>query len=480
MLSNILRYHPLLLVFLLILCGCKVAQVNLPQAQPIPQTFTGSADTVSIGTLPLKEFFNDPHLISLIDTALQKNFDLRVAVQRIEMARANLRLGKGALLPSVNAVASAGADKYGEYTLNGVGNYDTNLSENIGPDRRIPTDPTPDYFLGLRSSWEVDIWGKLRNGKKAAFARLLASEKGQQLITTSLVAEVASLYYELLALDYQLDIVRKNIIFQQTVVELITIQKEGGRTTELAVQQSTAQLLNTRALEVKIQQEIIALENTLNFLLGRFPQPIQRENTLLSQAIPSVVSAGVPSAMLRHRPDIQQAELELEAAKADLQAARAAFFPSLTITSYAGFNAFKSGLLFDPGSLALGVLGGLSAPIFSHNRIQSQYKRSSAENIAAVYAYQKAIVNGFREVATGLKSIENLNLMYNLKNQEVTVLRNAVTTANDLFVAGYASYLEVITAQRNVLEAELGLANTRKEQFLSIIDLYRALGGGWQ
>jgi NodT family efflux transporter outer membrane factor (OMF) lipoprotein len=451
----------------------------MPAPVPTPNTFTGKADTTSIGDISWKEFFTDPMLVRLIDTALQRNLDLKIAVQRVEMAQATLRLSRGAFLPSINAVATAGADKYGDYTMNGVGNFDTNLSNNIDDKQRIPN-PTPDYFLGLRSSWEIDIWGKLRNQKKAAYNRFLASEKGRQAVATLLVSQIARMYYDLLTLDYESEILRRNIRLQEQAVETITVQKSAGRATELAVQQSSAQLLRTRSMEAALQQEIVVIENQLNLLLGRFPQRINRGQSIGEQAIPAVVSAGIPSHMLRRRPDIRQAELELQAAKANVEAARAAFLPSLTISPYVGFNAFDASLLFNPGSVAYGVLGGLIGPVLGRNVLKSSYRQSNAMSLEAVYNYQKAILSGYQEVITHMKGLENWQKVYNFRKQEVDMLQNAVTTSNELYVNGYASYLEVVTAQRSVLEAELELANSKRDQFFSLIELYRSLGGGWE
>jgi multidrug efflux system outer membrane protein len=474
----ILKNTSILLFSLLVLGSCKITAPKLPATAQAPATFAGRTDTTSIGSLPWKEFFGDPYLVNLIDTALMNNPDLHMAIQRVEFSRANVHQRRGELLPTARVAATAGVEKYGDYTMNGVGNYDTNLSENINADHRIPN-PTPDYFLGLRSAWEIDIWGKLRNRKKAAYARFLASEKGKQLVETALVAQVANFYYQLLAVDSELGSIRENIKLQETALELVKIQKIAGRVTELAVIQFSAQLLNTKAMEARVQQNMVEIENQLNLLLGRYPQPIARGKSLLNQELPEEVETGIPADMLRLRPDIQQAELELIAAKADVNAARAAFYPSLTISPYMGFNAFKASLLFNPGSLAYGVLGGLAGPILNRTAIKSEYGKSSASNLEAYYAYQKTVLTGYQEVLTNMRSIESLEKVSDLKEQEVEALRQAVATSNDLFLAGYASYLEVVTAQKSVLEAELDLTNTRKEQFLSLIDLYRSLGGGW-
>jgi outer membrane protein, multidrug efflux system len=473
-----------IVLFLGLLSGCKTYKgLPLKTYEQLPDAFVNSSaaqdDSLASNDLAWNDYFKDPHLINLIDTAIASNFDAQIALHRVQVARSFLVASRGALLPTIDAVATAGVDRFGEYTLNGVGNYDTNLSEHIRGNRRIPT-PTPEYFLGLRSSWEIDLWGKNRNRKKAAYNRFLASEKGRQFLITSLVSQVASLYYELIALDSELKILRRNIRLQEVALDMVTVQKEGGRATELALLQFKAQLLGTRSLEAEKQQEIVETENALNQLLGRYPRPIQRSKTIFEQELPAQVLAGVPSEMLTRRPDIQQAELELVAAKADVEAARAAFLPSLTISPYAGFNAFNAAVLFDPASLALGVLGGLTGPLFNYNLLKGQYSQSAAGSAEAYYSYQRAIHNGYQEVVTNLKGIENSRKAYELREQEVATLRNAVTTANDLFGTGYASYLEVITAQRSVLEAELQLNTSRKTQFLYLIDLYRSLGGGWK
>jgi len=460
-----------ILCFVALVSSCKLVEPpQIPQAKELPTTFIGDEDTISMGDLIWENFFNDKYLVDLIDIALQNNPDQLQAIQRVEIARANLQIRKGALQPSLNGRLGANV---------GSGINDNIIANNSNDQNE--SNLVQNYFLGLQSSWEIDIWGKLKNRREAAYARYLASEKGKQLVTTTLVAEVARLYYELLGLDNELETIRKNIEFQEVALEMIKIQKLGGRATELAVQQFTAQLLRTQSLGIEKQQRIIEVENQLNFLLGRYPQTIERGESILDQHLPEVVRAGIPADMLLRRPDIQQAELELTAAKADVEAARAAFLPTLTIDPYVGFNANEMSLLFStPESLAAGFLGGLTAPIFSKNRIRSEYDRATAETLEAYYRYQKAVLTGYQEVASNLKRVENYRNVYNLRQQEAEVLSNAVNTSNDLFAAGYATYLEVITAQARVLEAELSMTNTRKEIFVTLIDLYRALGGGWR
>jgi multidrug efflux system outer membrane protein len=453
-----------------------VQQLELPKGQQIPSTFTATADT-SGSYLTLKDFFSDARLQSLIDTALANNYDLKAALQRIEIARANTRIADAARLPLVNAVTGVGVDRYGKYTLNGVGNFDTNKSPNIDEKQRIPN-PTPDYFLGFRSSWEADIWGKLKDRRRAAYSRYLASEKGRQWLATQITSEVAGLYYELMALDNQLAIIQRNIELQRRGLEVVEAQMAGGRATALAVRQFQAQVLRTRAAEVDIQRLVFRTENELNNLLGRFPSPVLRDTTLLAKIVPEKIQAGIPAEVLLKRPDIQQAELELLAAKADISAARKAFLPSLNINPYIGLNAFKAPLLFSGSSIAAGIAGSLAGPIINRRGIINGVHIANAEQANAFYNYQKNIVRAYQEVVTQLQSIENLKTGFNLKVEEVQTLTEGVAHANDLYLAGYASYLEVIVAQGSVLQAEMEQITLKKEIFNSIINLYRALGGG--
>lgn len=458
--------------------GCTtIKQVELPPALTIPSRFTSTADTTG-NALVLKDFFADVQLQRLIDTAITNNFDLKAAIQRIEIARANTRIADAARLPLVNAVAGVSVDRYGKYTLNGVGNFDTNLSPNIDKKRKIPTSITPDYFLGFRSSWEADIWGKLKDRKRAAFTRYLASEKGRQWLTTQIVSEVAARYYELMALDNQARIIQRNIDLQKRGLEVVEAQMAGGRATALAVRQFKAQVLKTQGSAVEINQAILQSENEMNNLLGRFPTQVARDTSLLTKTVPTKIQVGIPTDVLLRRPDIQQAELELIAAKADISAARKAFLPSLNLNPYIGLNAFKAPTLFSAGSIVAGLASSLAGPIINRGAIINGVNIANAEQANAFYNYQKNIVQGYQEIVTQLQSIENLQKAYNLKMEEVQTLTEGVATANDLYLAGYANYLEVIVAQGSVLQAEMEQISLKRQIFNSLINLYRSTGGG--
>jgi len=474
------KFHIYIVFMLFFITACSsLKTIDVAPRDGMPASYTGITDSSSVSALPVSSFFTDAYLLDLIDTAMAANPDILTALQRVEIANANLKYNGLLLLPSVTLNANAGLEKYGDYTMNGVGNYDTNLSPNINNRQRIP-DPTPDYFLGFRSSWEVDLWGKLRNRKKAAFNRFLASQSGYKMVATSLTSQIATAYYHLLALDNELRVIRKNIALQNNALEIVKIQKMGGRASELAVQQFLAQQKRTQGLEYQVKQQITETENQLNFLTGQYSKAIGRDTSINTLKLPSMLKAGVPSQLLLNRPDIQEAEYELRAMNADIKAVHAAFFPSLTLSPYVGFNAFSSSLLFNSGSLAYGLLGGITAPIFNRKLIKAEYGRTAAQGKQALYNYQKTVLSSYQEVLNSLKSIENYKQMYVHKQEEVQALNNAVEVANDLYLVNRANYLEIITAQRNVLDAELELANTKKNIFIGAINLYRSVGGGWK
>jgi outer membrane protein, multidrug efflux system len=478
--SSLTRMLALLLLWWL--ASCKVAEkISDPALLKPPTSPQPTMDSLSMdAVVSWRTYFTDTCLNNYINEALTNNLDLKSAQQRILMAAAHARMARQTMLPTLQAATAVGQQRFGEYTMDGVGNFDTNFSENVSTDRRIP-EHLPDYYLGFQSSWEVDVWGKLKNRKRAATARLMASEKARHLAMTLVVSQVAARYYRLLALDDKLKIIRENIQLQQVAVELIINQKEAGRATELAVKQFTAQLLNTQSLERLILQEIIKEENELNLLLGRYPQPIVRTPSLFEQRLPDALSKTWSSQILIHRPDVQAAEWQLAAARADVQAARAAYLPSLTFQSGIGVQAFTTNVLFDvPTSLTYQMLGNLTAPLFNRYAIKGEYRRAGAAQFEAFYDYQQTVIRAYQEVLTQRQRIDNLGTAYQFKSKEVEALLEGVATANDLFVTGFASYLEVITAQKSVLAAELDAIDMREQQFNATIDLYRVLGGGWQ
>ncbi len=474
------QYTYTLLIPVLIMLGCSVPKSTQSLKElALPAAYQGSKDTSRLVNMNWQSFFQDTALLQLIDVALQNNLDLQKAVQRISMAKAQMNIAANARLPMLEAMASAGFNKYGKYTIDGVGNFDTNLSPNISKEQRIPV-LTPDLFLGLRSNWELDVWGKLNDRKKAAFSKVLASEKERQWLVTQLVAQVAEMYYELIALDSEMEILQKNIHLQEDALSVVKIQKAGGRANELAVQQFEAQVYNTKSFSALIRQSIVKTENELNQLLGRLPQPVKRRGSVFNMKLGGAVKTGVPSDLLINRPDIRAAEMKLMAAGAELSASRKSFLPSLNITPYIGFNSFNAAQMITPGSIAYGLIGSITGPVWNRGKLKGMLKEAEAQRAEIWYEYQQTVLKAYQEVATSMGAVVNNEEVYELKKKQAQTLESAVATARELYVTGYASYLEVISAQQGSLESQLQSVITYKTLLQSQIDLYRSLGGGWQ
>ncbi|MBS7787111.1 TolC family protein [Flavobacterium sp. CYK-55] len=471
--------RPTVLAVVLLAVGCKTPALVTPEQKgKLPENYTAMSaqDTVNSATVQWKNFFKDQHLVDLIDTALKNNQELQITLQEVEMARNDIRIRKGALLPSVGVKAGTGVEKVGRYTSQGAGDASTEIT----PGHEVP-DPLHDYTIAAYANWEVDIWKKLRNSKKAAVNRYLATTEGKNFVMTNLIAEIAESYYELLSLDNQLAIVKQSIGLQQNGLEIVKIQKQAARANELAVQKFEAEVRKSESMEFDIRQQIVETENRINFLLGRMPQPIARAQSNFFDEPLLNTQAGIPSQLLANRPDIKQAEFELAAAKLDVKAARAEFYPSLGISASLGFQAFKPSYLFTmPESLLYSLAGDLAAPLINRNAIKAEYKNANARQIQALYNYERAILNGYIEVATQLSKIENLQKSYTLKSQQVDALNRSIDISADLFKAARADYLEVLMTQRDALEAKLELNETKKEQLSATVRMYRNLGGGWK
>jgi len=301
-------------------------------------------------------------------------------------------------------------------------------------------------------------------------------------VQTALVEEVATAYYDLLALDNELAILRKNINLQQDALAIIEVQKQAGRADELGVQQFNAVLHHSRGKEQEVMQQITATENHLNYLLGRFQGDIPRDTAKwMALSFTDSIIPGIPPQLLAFRPDVRQAHLELLSTDAEADAAKAAFLPTLVLSPYIGFQAFDPAkLLTTPASLAYGLLGGITAPVFNQRGIRSAYETAKAQYGIAFLNYEQTVLNAWKEVQTSLEAQAFIGKRQDHNVQEVGSLRKAVDAANELFRAGRASYLDIITAQRTVLDAEINLVKTRREKAINKLLLYKALGGGWQ
>ena len=442
----------------------------------LPDRFSPDDETIenaaaaSVGTKDWRGYFGSPALHGLIDASLKNNQELNIQLQELVIGRAEIDSRFGELFPKVGAGLGAGIEKVGGKTSQGVSDERHGVAEHL-----------PDFQIGLHTSWEVDIWGKLRDATGAANARYRASLEARNFMVTQLVAEIARSYYELAALDGQLDVVQRNIAIQTDALAAVRQQKEAARVTQLAVQRFEAEVLKNRARLFDLQQQRTVLENRINFLVGRRPQHIERDLQVFTAPLPELLQAGVPADLLKNRPDVRQAELRLEATKLDVNVARATFYPALSIDADVGFNAFNLlHLLSVPESVAYNLAGNLAAPILNRPAIEASYKTANALQLQAVFSYEKTVLQAFTDVVNQLVVFQNLRQAYGLSQEQVTILQDSIEVSNVLFQSARADYMEVLLTRRDALDAELELIETRKRLWQSTVDLYQALGGGWQ
>ncbi|WP_341842879.1 TolC family protein [Chitinophaga caseinilytica] len=455
--------------------ACKIPAITGKEADKNMPAAFNSAPGASSAAVQWKEFFADAELSALIDTALQRNQELNIVLQEIEISRNEVRARKGEYLPSVALRAGAGVEKVGRYTSQGANDANTEIKEG----KEMP-EPLGDFLVGAFASWEVDIWHKLRNAKNAAAARYLASVEGRNFVVTNLIAEIAASYYELLALDKQLEILDQNIAIQSNALGIVKLQKEATRVTELAVRKFEAEVLRTQSLRFDILQRITETENKINFLCGRYPQSVRRNDAAFGTAS-AKVAAGLPADLLANRPDIRQAELNLAAAKLDVKSARAQFYPSLGITAGVGYRAFNpSYLVKTPESLLYSIAGDLVAPLVNRNGIKAAYLNANAKQVQSVYEYEKTILNAYVEVVNQLSKIGNLDKRSELQAKQVDALTQSIEISNSLFASARADYMEVLMTQRDALESKFELIETQLQQMQALVGVYRALGGGWK
>ncbi len=442
---------------------------------PLPDSFGTSSDPNNSATVEWKEVFKDPNLLALIDTALKNNQELNIFLQEIEVAKNEVLTRSGAYLPFVDLGGAAGLDKTADFTRSGA--VEQNLP--ISPGKAFPG-RLPNFIVGARASWEIDIWHKLRDAEKSAISRFIATQEGQRFLVTNLISEVANSYYELRAFDSQLEIVKQNVAIQTNALDTIRLEKDAARVTELAVRRFEAQLLKTESLQYDLQQKIFERENKLNFLLGRFPQPVQRVGEAFVSSMPQMISAGIPSQLLENRPDIRQAELEITAAELDTKVARAAFYPSLNLSAEVGYEAYRLGkILQTPESLLYSIAGGLTGPLINRRAITADLYTANARQIQAAFNYERTVLNAFVESTNQISNIKNLESSVSLRMKQVEALTSSIGIANTLFTSARADYTEVLLTQREAIESKFELIEAKMRQMQAVVNLYRALGGGW-
>lgn len=422
---------------------------------------SAAADTLNSADLAWQDFFGDPQLKILIDEALTNNLDLQVAVKRIEQAEAYFSQSKAALLPSLSVAGQA------TYVRNSESVYPNGPREANG------------YQLMGSSSWEIDIWGKLRSAKRAAYANLLQSDAGYKAVQTALVANLATAYYNLVALDEQERITKETVKNNIDLVETMKALQASGRVTGAAVVQSEASRYAAEVTIPDLEQQIVETENTICLLLGRTPGTVVR-SSLDEQSVPELMHTGVPAQLLDKRPDVMQAEFAVISAFETTNSARAYFYPALTISASGGFEAVDLKDLLDPGSFAANVLGGLTAPIFAKKSNSTRLKVAQAQQEEALLGLRSTLLNSGAEVSNALASYKNVSDKMALRKLQLDALDKSVEYTKELLLYGSATYTEVLNAQQSLLAAQLSEVNDHVQQLTAALSLYKALGGGWK
>lgn len=420
-------------------------------------------DSLTLSEVSWREMFTDPVLQSYIDEALENNLDIRIAMQQVEAANAYFRQGKSLYFPTLNANGQvthqnlARNSQFGSF-------FDGAITQ---------------YELSGQLSWEADIWGKIRSNRRASEASYLQSVAAHQAVKTNLISSIASIYFQLLSLDEQLKITQETVANREYSLETIKALKEAGTVTEVGVKQTEAQIHTARSLLVDIKMNIQLLENTLSILLGGDPQEIERGN-LDQQTLYSELQIGYPSQLLRNRPDVIAAEFGLVNAFELTNVARSNFYPSISISASGGFQSLDFDQLLSVNSLFATTIGSLTQPIFNARRIRTQYEVAQSQQEIAYLDFKQALLNASKEVSDALFVFKASGEKIEVKTQEFEAYDTAIEYSEELLSSGFGNYLEVLTARENALRSELDLINARYSQLNSIVDLYKALGGGWQ
>jgi outer membrane protein, multidrug efflux system len=471
--KNYITKIVMIAILITTIISCKVSKDIETPKDAFPENFRNasvSKDTTSIADLEWKNFFTEKDIIKLIDSAVAKNNDLQIAVKNIEIAQYRFTQSKWGNVPQVNLNVSASTSNPSDNSFTGK-----NLGQALGQNH------IDDYSAGASLSWEADIWGKIRNQKKGAYAGYLQSEEVKKALQTTIVANVSKGYYNLLMLDAQLEIAKQNYKLNDSTTAIIKLKYDAGQVTTLAIQQSEAQKLVSAQLIPQLEQNIAIQENALSVLTGSFPNAKTRTIRLSALEVKNNKATGIPSSLVSRRPDVKSAELALKVANANVGITKADLYPALRITAQGGVNSFETSNWFNiPASLFGTVAGGLTQPLLNNKKVRTQYNIAVAEREKAVLSFRQSVLVAVSEVSDALVKVEKLQQQESFLKERVKTLQQAIKNANLLFKNGMAEYLEVLSAQANLLQSELELANIKREQLSANTELYRALGGGWR
>jgi multidrug efflux system outer membrane protein len=449
----------------LVLAGCTLGPDYRRPAVSTPGGWrdgTPAPDPASLADLAWWQLFEDEELRALVQTAVEANKDLRIAVTRVDQARAQLGVTRAAQFPQVDAGASVTTNR----------TSDNVRPKGFGGESRL-------LSTTVDLSFEIDIWGRLRRASEAARAELLASHEGRHAVVMTLVSDVASAYLQLRELDLELEITRRTVAARQQSLGIVRDRFEGGLTSALDLRQAETDLASTAAQIPDLERQIAQTENQLSILLGRNPGGISRGRPLTGQTFPPTVPAGLPSALLERRPDVRQAEETLVAANARIGVAKAAFFPQISLTGFFGVESVALSDLFTGPSRIWQLGPSVTVPIFNAGRNRANLQLAEAQEREALIRYEQAIQQAFRDVENALVAHKKAREALAEQDAAVRASREALAIAELRYTSGLTSYLNVLDAQRTLFAAELAQSRTLGAQLVAVVQLYKALGGGW-
>jgi outer membrane protein, multidrug efflux system len=472
MINLLISRSSIFLMLVVFLSACRLGKEYQRPELELPAQFsqTSFADTSSIADVEWKQFFADATLRQLIEKGISNNHDMLIAIKRIEIAQRQVVRSKALQLPAVNFQVGAQINRPSDNSLNGL-----SIKNFLGKSY------VENYNAAVNISWEADIWGRIRGQKEIALNEYLSTQEAAKAVQTQLVSDIAQGFFNLLMLDNQLEITRKNLLLSDSFLVVTRLLKDAGLGNALAVQQAEFQRESTAFLVPQLEQAVALQENALQELTGALPAKVARSARLSDMIMMDDLSTGLPIAMVARRPDVRAAELNLVSANTRVGISQANMYPALNISAGGGLESFKASNWFNiPNSLFGMAAGAIAQPIFNRRELKTQYEVSKLERETAVIGFRQSVLNATVEVANALVKLEKLKEQRTIAIRQVEILQRAVSNAQLLFKSDMANYLEVITAQANALQAELDLSSVQRQQLDAMVELYRALGGGWK
>lgn len=463
---------PVLILLVTLLASCKVSKDYQRPELALPTEYRNVpyGDTATIADMGWKEFFPDTTLQRLIERGITYNYDLQIALKRIDIAQQQVKQAKMLQLPSLDLRLAGTYNRPSKNSLNGISASSFLKSNHI-----------ENYITSFDLSWEADIWGKIRRQQQATVGQYLQTYEATKAVQTRLVADIARGFFNLLMLDKQLEVAKHNLELSNNTLKLTNLLKDAGEVTSLSVQQSEAQREAIALLIPQLEQDITIQENALQVLTGQMPKSIDRQVKLSDFKATDSLATGVPAALVSRRPDVRAAEMSVLIANAQLGIAQASMYPSLIISASGGIESFKSSNWFNiPGSLFGIAAGTIARPIFARRQLKTNLEVAKIEREQSVLEFRQSVLNAVGEVSNSLVQTQKLKEQEAIASNQVNILTQAISNAQLLYQSDMANYLEVITAQGNALQAELNLAFIRSQSLVARVDLYRSLGGGWK